>query len=143
MTFSLIPWRRESENLPERREEYPFMTLRREMDRLFDDFLTSWGWRTPATPTERWQKFTPQLDISEVNDHIKITAELPGLDADDVDVNLVDDVLTISGEKKNETEEEGENYYRTERTYGAFQRSIRLSSEIKPDDVDAVLALFH
>lgn len=138
MTFSLIPWRRERENMPERREEYPLMTLRQEMDRLFDDFLTGWGWRTPATLAEGWQKFTPQLDISEVNDHIKITAELPGLDAEDVDVNLTDDVLTISGEKKKEKEEEGENYYRTERMYGAFQRSIRLPSEIKSDDVDAV-----
>ena len=138
MTFSLIPWRRESENLPERREEYPFMTLRREMDRLFDDFLTSWGWRTPTRLAERWNKFTPQLDISEVNDHIKITAELPGLEREDVNVNLVDDVLTISGEKKKEMEEEGENYYRAERTYGAFERSIRMPSEIDADDVDAV-----
>jgi len=126
--------------MPERREEYPFMTLRREMDRLFDDFLTGWGWRTPTTlaEAERWEKFTPQLDISEIDDHIKITAELPGLDREDVNVNLVDDVLTISGEKKKEVEEEGENYYRTERTYGAFERAVRLPSEIDADEVDAV-----
>jgi HSP20 family protein len=140
MTFtSLIPWRRESENMPVRQEEeYPFLSLRREMDRLFDDFLTGWGWRTSSTMAERWNKFTPQLDISEVNDQIKITAELPGLDREDVSVNLTNDLLTISGEKKKETEEEGEDYYRSERTYGAFERSIRLPSEVNPDEVNAV-----
>jgi HSP20 family protein len=138
MTFSMNPWRRESETMPERRGEYPFMSLRREMDRLFDDFLTGWGWRTPATGMEQEQTFMPQLDISEVNDHIRIKAELPGMNPEDVNVNLVNDVLTISGEKKKEEEEEGENYYRSECMYGSFHRSIRLPSTIKSEDIDAV-----
>jgi HSP20 family protein len=78
------------------------------------------------------------VDVAEMEDEIKVSAELPGLDNEDIDVSLSDDVLTISGEKKEEKEEKGKNYYRSERSYGAFRRDIPLPSQVDADKVDAV-----
>jgi HSP20 family protein len=134
----LIPWKREKQ-VPVRREEgHPLWTFRREMDRLFDDFFGPWGERALTPFGEEWGAFSPQVDVTETDGQIKISAELPGLDDEDIDVSLSDDVLTISGEKKAEKEEEGENYYRAERSYGAFRRAIPLPSEVDADKVDAV-----
>jgi HSP20 family protein len=134
----LIPWKREKQVPVRREEENPLWAFRREMDRLFDDFFGAWGGRALAPFGEGWGAFSPQVDVAEMEDEIKVSAELPGLDNEDIDVSLSDDVLTISGEKKEEKEEKGKNYYRSERSYGAFRRDIPLPSQVDADKVDAV-----
>lgn len=122
-----------------RREwELPFASLQREMNRLFDGFL---GGSTLSqwAPFERGgaEAFQPRVDVSETDSEIKVSAELPGLDENDIDVSLTRDTLTIKGEKKEEKEEKGSDYYRMERSYGSFTRSIPLPVEVNTDKVEA------
>ena len=112
-----------------RRETDPFTAMQREIDRLFEGFAgDAYDW--PNYPT---RELTPRMDVVESDKVIEITAELPGLEEKDVEVNFADGVLTISGEKKAEKKEERDrNYRRFERSYGSFSRSLEL-----PDGVDA------
>ena len=97
--------------------DYPFM-----MDFFKEDFKGS---------------FMPKLDVSEDKNNLFIKVELPGIDKKDVKLTLNDDILTISGEKKKEEKEEKENFFRIERNYGAFSRSITLPLEVKTDKIEA------
>ena len=81
--------------------------------------------------------FTPRADVTEDKDNLYVHAEIPGVNKDDVKVNVTGDVLTISGEKKTEQKDENKNYYRIERTQGAFSRSFTLPAEIVVDKISA------
>ncbi len=82
--------------------------------------------------------FSPHLDVVENDKEISIDAELPGLDEKDLNVSLENDVLTITGEKKQETEKTEGNYYRIERRYGSFQREVALPPDtVDPEKIDA------
>lgn len=130
---SLIPFGRK--NVPVRREEYdPFSLLRQEMNRIFDDFSRGF-WLEPFR--SKFDTFSPRVDVSETDREVKITAELPGMDDKDIDVSISKDMLTIKGEKKEEKEDKGKDYYRSERSYGSFSRTIPLPSEIDTDKVKA------
>ncbi len=134
----LIPWKREEQRVPVRREEsYPLQSLQQEMNRLFDEFFN----RLNLTPfrmlEEQWDVFSPRVNVVENDKQVKVSAELPGLDEKDIDVSLSNNVLTISGEKKEETEDRGKNYYCMERSYGSFRRSIPLPCEVDSDKADA------
>jgi HSP20 family protein len=122
--MALVPWR-------------PFedvSTLRQEMDRLLGRFFgEASGGEGPAA------KWTPRTDVTETDDTMTITAELPGLEAKDVDISLSGDVLTIKGEKKQEKEEKDERYHRVERTYGAFSRMVRLPAPVAADKIKATV----
>ncbi len=107
--------------------------LRREMDRLFDRLSE---WRPPFFRGEE-SKWMPTVDISETSKEIIVKAELPGIDPNDIDVSVTGNTLKIQGERKQETEEEGENFHKIERSYGAFLRPIQLPAEIDPDKVKA------
>jgi HSP20 family protein len=98
--------------------------LRREMDRLFDDFFTGFGFPWLGRGEERM--LTPQIEVSESDQEIQIAAELPGLDEKDIEVTVADDTLTIRGEKKEESERKEHNVHMTERSYGTFSRTLRL-----------------
>jgi HSP20 family protein len=115
----------------------PFFSFRREMDRLFDDFLAP----TAAEPRSFAGALTrgafPSVDIEETKDGYKVSAELPGLDEKDVQISLRDNVLTISGEKREETTEKDGGRTWSERVYGRFERVIPLSAEIDADKVEA------
>lgn len=131
----LVPWKWGEKKVPVRRVEqdsaYPMWP---EMDRLFDDFFSNVG----LTPfNEEWREFSPSVDISENDKEIKVSAELPGLDEEDIQVSLDRDLLTISGEKKEEKEDKRQNYYRLERSYGSFRRSLRLPAEVEADKIEA------
>jgi len=130
---SLIPFGRK--NITGRREEYePFSFLRQEMNRLFDDFNRGFS----LEPFEsKFAGFSPRVDVSETDKEIKITAELPGMDDKDIDISLNKDTLTIKGEKREEKEDKGKDYYRAERSYGSFSRTIPLPAEIDTDKVKA------
>lgn len=130
---SLIPFGRK--NIPVRREEYdPFPHLRQEINRIFDDF-TRGLWLEPFSIKS--EAFSPRVDVTETEKEIKVTAELPGMDDKDIDVSLTKDTLTIKGEKKEEKEDKGKDYYRAERSYGSFSRTIALPAEIDADKVKA------
>ncbi|MCX8031540.1 MAG: Hsp20/alpha crystallin family protein [Thermodesulfovibrionales bacterium] len=121
--------------MPFKKEDYePFAFLRDELDRLFDNFFKGFE----IEPFERkFATFSPSIDISETDNELIISAELPGIDEKDIDVSLTKDSLTIKGEKKEEKEEKSKNYYRMERSYGAFSRTIPLPAEIDTDKVEA------
>lgn len=121
------------------RTEFPTLfPLRREIDRLFDDFVKGMDLQTWPAVEEESTAFMPKLDVRETEKDIVVTAELPGVNERDVEVTLSDDILSIRGEKKEEKEEKLKGYYRMERSYGSFHRSIRLPQEIETDKVQAV-----
>ena len=111
-------------------ERDPFALFRREMNSLFDDFFSE---RSVAA----FESFSPKVDVKDTGKEVLVTAELPGLEEKDVEVSLNGDVLTISGEKKEEKEEKGEERYRLERSYGSFRRSFTLPCEIAADKASA------
>jgi HSP20 family protein len=102
------------------------------MENLWKRFFGDTSLAKPYT--EEW---APTVDIFETEDNYIVKAELPGLEAKDVDVTLTDDFLTIKGEKKNEEEEKYEDRLFKERFYGAFQRSFQLPSGVEADMVEA------
>ena len=83
---------------------------------------------------------TPTIDVTETDREIEITAELPGLEEKDVEVNVAENLLTIRGEKKAEKEDKSKNYHVVERAYGAFARSIALPDGVDPDAIKATIA---
>lgn len=136
---SLIPWGHKGEKVPVHREPRrdPLVSFRNEIDRVFDDFLGNGFGLTRSNGGDDWSTLTPQLDVSESEKELKISAELAGVDEKDLDVTLVGDMLTIRGEKKYETEgEDGDRKY-VERHYGSFSRSIRLPFEAAEQEVSA------
>jgi HSP20 family protein len=115
-----------------RRETNPFSLLQQEIDRLFEGVTRN----LPGFATTTM----PRMDISETDKVIEITAELPGLEKKDVELNVADNLLTIRGEKKNEREEKNKDYHLVERSYGAFSRSVELPAGVKIEDISAEIA---
>jgi len=107
--------------------------LRREMDRLWDEFFGPS--RRLLRPLE--MEWAPAVDIAETADKVEIKAEVPGMDAKDIDISLTGDILTIKGEKKSEREEKKESYHLVERSYGSFSRSLRLPTAVNADKIEA------
>ncbi len=107
--------------------------LRREMDRLWDDFFGPG--RRALRPLE--PEWAPAVDVSETADKVVVKAEVPGIEAKDIDISLSGDVLTIKGEKKSAREEKKENYHLVERSYGSFSRSLRLPASVIADKIEA------
>lgn len=129
-TKAVAPWR-------------PFLDLtrwEREMDRMMEDFF---GRRARPWWPERWFRIDereigmPPVDVFEEKDDIVVKAELPGMTKEDIEVSLTDHTLTIKGEKKKEEEVKEENYYRSERSYGSFVRTLELPTEVYTDKVKA------
>ncbi len=121
--------------LTERRELMnPFAAFRQEMDKLMDDFLGGFDLRPFSI---RADTFAPRIDVVDTDKEIKVSAELPGMDDKDIEVSLTGEVLTIKGEKKEEKEEKGKDYYRSERSYGSFLRTVPLPAEVDTAKVQA------
>jgi HSP20 family protein len=126
---------------------WPLASLRQEVDRLFENFgrgagfVPSWrGLSEFATPWKVEPAFgmaAPAVDVTEKDKQFEITAELPGLEAGNIDVSLSGDMLTLKGEKKDEREEKEKNYYLSERRYGSFQRSFPLPTGVDRDKIAA------
>ena len=115
-----------------------FQSFQAEIDRLFDGFFTDFG-RFPSSlvSKERIGPFSPKIDISNDESSIEINAELPGLDEKDIQVSLQEDVLTIKGEKKSGDEKKSKDFYRVERRFGSFERSIRIPQEVDAEKIKA------
>jgi HSP20 family protein len=131
---------------------HPLVGLRGEVDRVFDQFFRGWPslmsfpsrmfdigpFRRAAEPLiAATGALAPSVDVAETADGYEIEAELPGMDEKDISVTLSDDVLTIRGEKKVEHEERKKDYYLSERSYGAVQRSFRLPEHVDADKITA------
>jgi HSP20 family protein len=122
MDMEITPWRPFGE----------LSSFRKEMNRLWDRFLgeTPFG----ARFAEGW---SPSVDVSETKDNVLIKAELPGLEAKDVNVAISGDILTIKGEKRKEQEEKDEHHHYVERYSGSFERSFRIPVNVKQDKIEA------
>jgi len=136
----LIPWSRNDGNqMPSAfrdDERDPFLSLHRQVNRLFDDVFRSFDSRLPSLGrSAAFGAAWPNVEISDNEKEIKVTAEVPGLEEKDIEVLLDDGVLTLKGEKRSETEDKDKQF--SERFYGRFERRIPLGYEIKDDNVDA------
>jgi HSP20 family protein len=110
-----------------------FTSLQREIDQVFKDFgrgLPVWGGEGTAAVSLK-------LNVAETATAIEVTADLPGVEAKDIDVQLKDGMLTIKGEKKFEKEDKQKDYHMVERSYGMFERSFTVPSEVLADKVEA------
>jgi len=113
----------------------PFSTFGREVSRMFDEVFR--GFPAMGRGAAMMGGFAPNLDVREQENALEITAELPGLTDDDVELRLEGDLLTLSGEKKEESKREEGGLHLTERSFGRFQRSFRLPFRPDPADVRA------
>lgn len=122
----------------------PFEGLRGEIDRLFDDFYRE----LRGAPSRRslfeiepfWRRgarAAPAVDLVEKDDSYEVTAELPGMEVNDIEVKLVNGGLTIKGEKQEEKEEKEKNYYLHERRFGSFERRFAVPEGVDPDKIQA------
>lgn len=122
-----------------------FQFMRHEMEHLFDRFS---NFEFPAFgrdvqhfwPRVNGDTFNVSVDLAEDDKAYTITAELPGIDEKDIDIDLTEGVLTLKGEKRAEKEEKDKNFYVSERSYGAFQRSFALPADVDTDKIDAKFA---
>jgi HSP20 family protein len=110
-----------------------FSAMREEMGRVFGRFEHGW----PSLFRREGMMTLPELDVRESSNAVVVEAELPGVDEKDVSVTLANGILTIKGEKKHEKEDKGENYYLSERSFGSFERSIRLPDTIDEGRIEA------
>jgi HSP20 family protein len=106
-------------------------SLQGDMNRLFDRFFEG---RAANGTSRRW---IPAMDLVETDDHLVLRGDLPGMTEDDVDIEIKDSVLTVSGERRAEHEDKGEGYHRVERAFGSFSRSLSLPQGIEPERVEA------
>lgn len=120
----------------------PVAQFHRDIDRLFDGFFRSFGSLIPAAGrdfspgnSDGWLR--PTLDISAADHEYTVSVELPGIDENDVQLELSDDTLLIRGEKKHEKEEKERDYYRIERSYGSFRRVLSLPEDANQDGISA------
>jgi HSP20 family protein len=124
----------------------PFEVLRNQVDRLFHDFQTGFlqtpFYRTLPDIESFWRRdlgfnVTPAIDIVEKEKAFEVTAELPGLDAKNIDLQLSDGILTIKGEKQEEKEEKTKDRYVSERRYGSFRRSLQIPGGVDAEKIEA------
>ena len=116
----------------------PFLemiSLRQAMDRLFEDSVV----KTANYPSDFTEMLAPRVDIYQTQDAVKVKAVLPGLNSDDINVDISENALTIKGELKNEEEAKEDDYLYQERRYGSFCRSFTLPNGIQIDKADAIM----
>jgi HSP20 family protein len=136
----LIPWgRNNGSQVPavyRDSDRDPFLSLHREVSRLFDDVFRSFDSRLSSFGSyPSFRGSWPNVEISETEKEVKVTAEVPGLEAKDIEVLLDDGVLTLKGEKRSGNEDKEKQF--SERFYGRFERRMSLGHEVEEDKVDA------
>lgn len=130
MTKALIPVSNDRSFVG--RESYAFAALQQEIDRLFESFTRNFS--------NAGTQVVPNMDVSETDKEIEITAELPGLEEKDVQLNVADNRLTIKGEKKSQREEKDKDYRLVERSYGSFTRALELPAGVNADNIKATIS---
>jgi len=109
------------------------MTLREAMDRLFDDAFTR-----PLSMRDGWFMSTPAVDMYQTENEVVVKASIPGMKAEDVQINITGDVLTLKGEVQNEEERNDKAWHIREQRFGSFERSVALPTAVKTDKAEAV-----
>jgi len=109
------------------------MTLREAMDRLFDDAFTR-----PLSVRDGWTMASPSIDMYQTDNEVVVKASIPGLKAEDVQINVSGDVLTLKGEVKQEEERKDKAWHIREHRFGSFERSIALPTDVKSDKAEAM-----
>ena len=127
---SLVPSRESNALMP---SGFGLFGLHREIDRLFNEFAQGMG-------PSGLQNIVPNIEISETDKAIEISAEMPGLERKDVEISIEDDTLTIRGEKKVEEDNKDKNVQHSERSYGVFLRVLQLPPGIDPANVQATMS---
>jgi HSP20 family protein len=125
--FDILPWKRNKEKQASE--------LHREVENIYDRFFEPN--LLPSSYLFGEGRWDPSIDVSEGRKAITIKAEIPGIEAKDFDISINGRRLTIKGEKKQEQKQEDESFYRVERSYGYFNRTIQLPAAVNPDKVDA------
>lgn len=110
--------------------------LRHDIDRVFNEFMGA-GQLPQVFYGNSEGNVLPSTEVKEDKNSVVVTVELPGLEQDDIDVSVHDQMVTISGEKRQETEKKEDDYFMTERSYGKFSRSMTLPFQVDPDSVKA------
>ncbi len=109
------------------------MTLREAMDRLFDDAFTR-----PLSVRDGWSMATPAIDMYQTDNDVVVKASIPGIKAEDVQINVTGDILTLKGEVKREEEHQDRSWHIREQRFGSFERSVVLPTDVKSDKAEAV-----
>lgn len=141
-TGAILPVRRSGQRQSEKQLPGPIGQLQQEMDQLLDSFFKGFGYSPFRTGSLFTSSLTdellkPTLDIGATDKEYAISIEVPGVDQKDIKLDIVNNTMTISGEKKQEKEEKEKNYYRMERAYGSFQRVLSLPEDADQDKVAA------
>ncbi|WP_047462165.1 Hsp20/alpha crystallin family protein [Rhizobium rhizogenes] len=118
----------------------PLEGLRSEIDRVFNDFTPGFFDRTLARFPNAFTRDVPAVDFVESDKAYELTAELPGIDAKELELTLANGILTVKGEKQESKEEKEKEYYLSERRYGSFQRSLQLPDGVDAEKIDASFA---
>jgi HSP20 family protein len=126
---SLVPFREAGALM---RSDFGLFGLHREIDRLFSEFAQGIG--------PHGANIVPNIEISETDNTIEVSAEMPGLERKDVDISIEDDTLTIRGEKKVEENQKDKNVQLSERSYGVFYRVLQLPAGIDPSSLQATMS---
>lgn len=136
-TAKTLPVSAEKKMAPAAERWSPFENLRSEIDRVFNDFTPGFFDRTLARFPNAFMRTMPAVDFVETDKAYEFTAELPGLDAKELDLTLANGILTVKGEKRESKEEKKKEYYLSERHYGSFQRSLQLPDGVDAEKIDA------
>jgi HSP20 family protein len=135
----LIPWGRDKEKRPASESENganPLVSLQRDINNVFEDFWrkveNGWNRRSDVVGM-----FGPSTDVTETDNSVDVSIELPGMTEKDIDISLSSDAMTIRGEKKVEHEEKRKGVYMSERSYGSFYRTVPLPAGVDADKADA------
>ena len=128
--MEITPWRS--------RQISPISSLQSEMNRMFEDFFNQ-PFGFPLQRVRAQAAVIPALDVKEDEHSIVVTAELPGIDRNDIEISVQDDMLEIRGHKSEEQKREQENYYMIERSYGAFSRRVTLPAEVDSEQAEATM----
>jgi len=136
--MNLIPWRnKRQQNAPGESTEHLPARLRDATEQWMERFFRDpWGFGFPNRLTQGLE-MGPRIDLSESENEVTVTAELPGVDPKNVEVKVSGNLLTISGEKTQEKQEKKRNYHYVERQYGSFQRTVQLPTTVDPGKVEA------
>ncbi len=139
----IIPWRwgglrtLEEEDRPFESFFHGMDALQKQMDLLFEDFWKGSGHSSLMSNPRNFALVNPRLDETEDDKAFHVKIELPGMDQEDVDITLSDGLLIIRGEKKQEEEDRGKDFYRSERTFGAFRRTLPIPVDVDESKIEA------
>lgn len=135
--MKLIPWKKKESTARTSGKEAGLSQLRSEMDRMFERFFSDpWGLLRQGPPA-LWSGWAPSLDVIDGEKEVTVRAEVPGVDPKEIELSVLGNTLSISGQKKECREEKGKGFTRSECRYGSFQRSVELPAGVDPDKVSA------